>query len=150
MWAIDIPLFWTSDASVHKFQSQGGFTITCALLSLAYNNPQSHLWLPEPGMEPGSLTCKASKIPLCQPDLRGFNTLSGGFITQPVIIIEVNCNKSNSNVHSNAQWKRAFNQYIDIHPCKLLFPFYYVTDFQGLFNIILYLLNIFAQGLACF
>ena len=42
------PLFCTSDDSaVHEFQSQGGFIITCPLLSLVCNVPQSHLWLPD-------------------------------------------------------------------------------------------------------
>ena len=53
------PLFQTSDYSAHEFQSQGGPVITCALLSLACNGPQSHLWLPALGIEPGSLTPEA-------------------------------------------------------------------------------------------
>ena len=36
------PLFQASDDSAHGFQSQGGFIITCALLSLVCNDPQSH------------------------------------------------------------------------------------------------------------
>ena len=68
LWGHLCPLFWTSDDSAHEFQSQGGSVITCALLLLACNNPQSHLWLPGLGIEPRSLTPAASTIPLCQPD----------------------------------------------------------------------------------
>ena len=35
-----------------QFQSQGGLIVTCSLLSLACNDPQSHLCLPGSGIEP--------------------------------------------------------------------------------------------------
>ena len=70
LWGHWYPLFRTSDDSAHGFQSQGGSIITCILLSLVCNVPQSHLWLPGPGIEPRSLIPKASTIPLRQPDPR--------------------------------------------------------------------------------
>ena len=48
-------LFWTSDDSVHEFQSPGGLTVARVLLLLEHNHP----WI-----EPGSFTPKASMIPL--------------------------------------------------------------------------------------
>ena len=69
MWGHWYPLFQTSDESAHEFQIQGGSVVACALLSLACNDSKSHLWLPGPGIEPGSLAPEASTIPLCQPDL---------------------------------------------------------------------------------
>ena len=54
-----------------SFKSQGGSVITCTLLSLACNDPQSHLWLPGPGIEPELLAPEASMIPLWQPDNSG-------------------------------------------------------------------------------
>ena len=56
------PLFGTSDDSAHEFQSQGGFIISCALLSFVQNNSQSHLWLSGQDIKPGSLTCDVSTI----------------------------------------------------------------------------------------
>ena len=45
-------LFWTlDDCAAHEFQSQGGFIVTCAFLSLACNDPQNHSWLPGLGIE---------------------------------------------------------------------------------------------------
>ena len=49
--------------------SKGGSAIARALLLLACNDPQSHLWLLGPGIEPGSLTPEVSTIQLHQPDL---------------------------------------------------------------------------------
>ena len=46
LWGHWYPLFWTLDDTVHGFQSQGAFIVACALLSLAHNDTQSHLWLP--------------------------------------------------------------------------------------------------------
>ena len=51
MWGHWYPLFRTSDNSAQEFQSQGGSIVTYALLSLACNDPQSHLWWPGPGIE---------------------------------------------------------------------------------------------------
>ena len=59
-----LSLFRTSDDSAHGSQSQGGFTATCALLSLAYNDPQHHFWLLELGIKPRWLTCEVNTIPL--------------------------------------------------------------------------------------
>ena len=50
----------TAAMPTQEFQSRGGLIIICYLLSLACNVPQSHLWLPETGIEPGSLTPEAS------------------------------------------------------------------------------------------
>ena len=74
MWGHWYPLFQTSDYSAHEFQSQGGSVIACALLSLVCNNPQSHLWLPGLGIEPGLLAPEASMIPLHQPNLAKLET----------------------------------------------------------------------------
>ena len=35
---------------------------SCALPWFVCNYPESHLWLPEPGIEPRSLTCEASTM----------------------------------------------------------------------------------------
>ena len=43
------------DDSAQGFQSQGGFTVTCALLLLVHNNPESHLWLPGPSSDRSSV-----------------------------------------------------------------------------------------------
>ena len=52
--------------------------VTRALLSLMCSDRQSHLWLPQPGIEPGPLAPEASTIPLCQPDpTKTANALSG-------------------------------------------------------------------------
>ena len=60
------PLFWTwDDSAAHEFQSQSGFTVTCALLLPAHNVPQSYVWLLELGIEPRSLTCEQCTVPLC-------------------------------------------------------------------------------------
>ena len=40
------------DQREQHIQSQGGSIIACALLSLVLNDPQSHLLLPGPGIEP--------------------------------------------------------------------------------------------------
>ena len=38
MFLLDQGLFWTlDDSAAHEFQSQGGFIVTCAFLSLACN-----------------------------------------------------------------------------------------------------------------
>ena len=68
MQGYSYPPFQTWDDSAHEFQSQGGSVIACTLLSLACNNPQSHLWLPGRGIELGSLAPQVSTIPLRQPD----------------------------------------------------------------------------------
>ena len=52
------------DSAAREFQTQAGLIVAYALLSLVHNNPQSHLWLPRPGIEPWPLTCEASIIPL--------------------------------------------------------------------------------------
>ena len=67
MWGHWYPLFWTSDDSTHEFQSQGGSIIACALLSLGPNDPQSHLWLPGLGIDPGSLVPEASRYHCASP-----------------------------------------------------------------------------------
>ena len=74
LWGHLYLLFRTSDNSALEFQSQDRLIITCTLFSLAYNVPQSHLWLLGPGIEPGSLAPKASMITLCQPDPAAWNT----------------------------------------------------------------------------
>ena len=56
------PLFRAQDDSAHEFQSQVGFII--ALLSIAPNDPQGHLWLPGTGLEPGSPAYEANTTPL--------------------------------------------------------------------------------------
>ena len=66
-WGHWYPLFWTSEDS--EFQSQGGSVVACALLSLVLNDPQSHLCLLGPCIEPGSLAPEVSIIPLYQPNL---------------------------------------------------------------------------------
>ena len=52
LWHHWYPLFWTSDDSAHEFQRQGEFIITCTLLLLVCNVPQSHLWLLGLGIKP--------------------------------------------------------------------------------------------------
>ena len=45
--------FMTWDVpAAHEFQCQSGFIIACTILSLMHNEPQSHLWLPDPDSEP--------------------------------------------------------------------------------------------------
>ena len=68
LWGHWYPLLQTLDDSAHEFQIQGGSIIACALLSLACNVPQSHLWLLRLGIEPGSLAPEATMIPLRQPN----------------------------------------------------------------------------------
>ena len=41
--------------------------VTCALLLLAHNDPQSHLWLPGLGIARRSIASEATKIPLHWP-----------------------------------------------------------------------------------
>ena len=48
LWSHWCSLFWNSVHSAHGFQSQGGSIITCTLLSLVCNDPQSQLWIPRP------------------------------------------------------------------------------------------------------
>ena len=59
MWGHWYPLFRALDDSAHEFKSQGGSIITCTLLLLALNDPQSHPWLVGLGIKPGSLTAEA-------------------------------------------------------------------------------------------
>ena len=46
------------DDSAHRFQGQGGFIITCAVLALAHNDPQNHLCfrVPTAPGKPGEMT----------------------------------------------------------------------------------------------
>ena len=67
LWGHWDPLFQISDDSAHEFQSQGGSVVTCTLLSLACNDPQSSL-VARPGIKPRSLTPEVNTIPLRQPD----------------------------------------------------------------------------------
>ena len=46
LWIQWYSLYRTSIDSAHGFESQGGSIITCALLWLTCNDPQSHLWIP--------------------------------------------------------------------------------------------------------
>ena len=66
LWSHWCPLFQTLDDSAHEFQSQGGFIITCVLLSLTCNDPQSSL-VTGPSIKPRSFTCEVSMIPLSHP-----------------------------------------------------------------------------------
>ena len=43
LWGHWYPLFRTSADFAHEFQSQGRSSVTCAVLSLELNDPQSHL-----------------------------------------------------------------------------------------------------------
>ena len=52
LWSHWCSLFQTLNDSAHRFQSQDGSIIACALLSPAHDDPQSHLWIPRPGPGP--------------------------------------------------------------------------------------------------
>ena len=68
---LDQSQFWGATGTefgwlCYPWVSKSGWIVACILLSLVCNDPQSHLWLPGPGIEPGSLTQEASTIPLHQ------------------------------------------------------------------------------------